>query len=153
MRTICHSCQCRTCLNVCGKCTDCKGKIESCMNYNGFWQENIFDIPQEPKYHGTPRHTLEYYGLTDERVEELKKYIRYGEKYIIPIASQAAYKADKMIYGHILLSIKRNLSYEGLEKLWGRGEIERIPYGRTDFYGIRRYFYSLFDKELRRIGK
>ena len=26
-------------------------------------------------------------------------------------------------------------------------------YCRTDFYGIRRYFYSLFDKELRRIVK
>lgn len=60
---------------------------------------------------------------------------------------------NETIAEHILLSIKKNLSYEGLEKLWGRGEIDRIPYCRTDFYGIRRYFYHLFDLEIRRIGE
>lgn len=152
MRRKCHTCLCRTCLNVC-KCEGCTGKKEACGNYSGFRQLSIFDTPQETKYQGTPRHPIEYYGLTDERVEELERFIRFGGKYIVPIASSAAYKANKLIYGHILLSIKRNLSYDTLEKMWARGEIERIPYCRTDFYGIRRYFFSIFDKEMRRIGK
>lgn len=151
MRRKCHTCLCRTCFTVCGKCAECKEKIESCERYNGFWQESIFDIPQEPKYQGTPRHSLTYYGLTDERVAELEKLIRSG-KYA-RLASSVAHTADNNVAEYILLSITKKLSYEGLEKLYGRGEIERIPCSRTGFYYTKKYFYSLFDKEVRRIGK
>ena len=151
MRRKCHTCLCRTCLTVCGKCTDCKEKTEFCDVYNGFWQESIFGIQQETPYQGTPRHSLAYYGLTDERVEELEKLIQSGR--YTALASQAAHTANETLSEYILLSITKNLSYEGLEKLWGRGEIERMPYGRTDFYGVRRYAMHLFDLEMRRVGK
>lgn len=48
------------------------------------------------------------------------------------------------------LFVTENRSYEDIEYEEGLGW---IPYGRTDFYGHRRYFYYLLDKELRRIGK
>ena len=151
MRRRCYTCICRICLSVCGKCTDCKGKRESCEDYNGFWQESIFDIPQEQQYQGAPRHPIEYYGLTDERVDELEKMIRSGR--YDHLASQAAHVANEAIAEYILLSVTQNKSYDVLRVKWELKEMERIPYCRTDFYGIRRYFYSLFDKELRRIGK
>lgn len=61
--------------------------------------------------------------------------------------------ASGMISEYILLSVTKNLSYDDLERMWTLKEIERIPIGRSDFYGYRRLFYSLMDKELRRIGK
>ena len=61
--------------------------------------------------------------------------------------------ADDEAAEYILLSIEKRLSYEGLDKLYGRGEIGRIPCSRTGFYYTKKYFYSLFDKELRRIGQ
>ncbi len=152
MRTKCDACLCRTCLESCCDRKSCAVNKDSCEGYRGFKQLSIFERT-EPRGYRTPRYSFKHYGLSDERVKELEKLIRSGEEKYIPIASQAAYKANKIIYGHILLSVQRNLSYEGLEKLWARGEIERIPYGKTDFYGIRRYFYHLFDLEVRRIGK
>lgn len=130
---------------------ECKEKITYCENCDGFEQMSIFGMTQEPQCHGTPRHSLAYYGLTDERVEELEKLIQSGT--YASLASKAAHTANKTLSEYIMLSITKNLSYEGLEKLWGRGEIERMPYGRTDFYGIRRYAIHLFDLEMRRIGK
>ena len=151
MRRKCHTCLCRTCLNICGKCAECKEKITYCENYDDFEQMSIFDMTQEPKCHGTPRHSLAHYGLTDERVEELEKLIQSGR--YASLASQAAHTANETIAECILLSAKENKSYDALRVKWELKEMERIPYCRTDFYGIRRYFYSLFDKELRRIGK
>ncbi len=108
-------------------------------------------MPQEQPYQGIPRHPIEYYGLTDERVEELEKLIRSGR--YASRASQAAHRANKDIAEYILLSVTKNKSYDVLRVKWELKEMERIPYCRTDFYGIRRYFYHLFDLELRRIGK
>ena len=151
MRRRCHTCLCRTCLTVCRKCTDCKKKTESCERYNGFWQESIFDIPQEPQYQGTPRHPLKYYGLTKKRVEELEKLIQSGR--YASLASQAAHTANKDIAEYILLSVTQNKSYDAFRVKWELKEMERIPYCRTDFYGIRRYAIHLFDLEMRKIGK
>lgn len=137
MRTKCHTCLCRTCLNVC-KCEGCTGKKESCDRYSGFEQMSIFNIPQEPQYQGTPRHSLAYYGLTDERVEELEKLIQSG-KYA-SLASQAAHTANKTIAEYIIKSIVENKSYDKLEF---DDKLGRICYGRTDFYGCRRFFLSL----------
>ncbi len=78
----------------------------------------------------------------------MKEYIQSG-KYA-SLVSRADYTANEMIAEYILLSVTQNISYDGLEKLWGRGEIEQIPYCRTDFYGIRRYFYHLFDLEIKK---
>lgn len=151
MRRKCRTCLCRTCLTVCGKCVDCKAKTKFCEDYNGFWQESIFNEPQEPQYQGAPRHSLEYYGLTDERVEELERLIQSGG--YASLALQVAQRANKGIAEYILLSITQNKSYDALRVKWELKEMEQIPYCRTDFYGIRRYFYHLFDLEVRRIGK
>jgi len=151
LRRKCHNCLCRTCLTVCGKCVECKEKITYCENYNGFEQISIFCAPQEPRHHRTPRHSIEYYGLTDERVAELEKLIQSGR--YASLASQAAHTANEMIAEYILLSITQNKSYDALRVKWELKEMEQIPYCRTDFYGIRRYFMAIFDKEMRRIGK
>ena len=151
MRRKCRTCLCRTCLTVCGKCVDCKAKTKFCEDYNGFWQESIFNEPQEPQYQGAPRHSLEYYGLTDERVEELERLIQSGG--YASLALQVAQRANKGIAEYILLSVTQNKSYDALRVKWELKEMERIPYCRTDFYGIRRYFYHLFNEKMKEIGK
>ena len=150
MRRKCHTCLCRTCLNVC-KCEGCTGKKESCERYSGFRQLSIFDTPQETQYHSVPRHSWQHYRITKERYRQLTEYIQSGR--YVPVTRQAAYRANEMIAEYILLSVTQNKSYDALRAKWELKEIERIPYCRTDFYGIRRYFYHLFDLEIRRIGK
>ena len=55
-----------------------------------------------------------------------------------------------MIAEYLIKSIVENKSYDKLEL---DEKLGRICYGRTDFYGIRRYAIHLFDLEMRRIGK
>ena len=147
MRRKCHTFLCRTCLNACCDQRGCQWKKTECKRYSGFRQVSIFE-PTEPKHQKTPRHSWEHYGITEKRYRQLTEYIQSGR--YASLASQAAHTANEMIAEYVLLSVKENLSYEGLEKMWARGEIERIPYCRTDFYGIRRYFYYLFDLEIRK---
>lgn len=103
------------------------------------------------QYHSAPRHSWQYYGISKERYRQLTEYIQ-SVRYTT-VARQAAHTANKDIAEYLLLSVTENLSYDELQKRWELKKIERIPYCRTDFYGIRRYFFSIFDKELRRIGK
>lgn len=149
MRTKCHTCLCWTCLNTCCDRKNCTGKKETCEGYSGFRQLSIFDSPPQQK--GTPRHSWKYYGISKARYRQLTEYIQSGR--YDALASWAAHRANETISEYLLLSVTQNKSYDALEKLWARGEIERMPYGKTDFYGIRRYFFSILDKELRRIGK
>lgn len=151
MRTKCHTCLCRTCLNTCCDCKNCTGKKEACKGYSGFRQMSIFDAPPQTQYQSAPRHSWEYYGISKERYRQLTEYIQSGR--YASLASQAAHTANEMISEYILLSVTQNKSYDALRVKWELKEMERIPYCRTDFYGIRRYFMSLFDKEMRRIGK
>ncbi len=141
----CNSCLCRSCLNTCCDRKHCGGKKESCENYRGFRQLSIFESQPPPK--GTPRYPWEHYGITKERYRQLTGYIQSGR--YKELASQAARTANETLSECILISVIKNLSFEGLEKMWGRGEIERISYGRTDFYGIKRYFYHIFDGMVR----
>lgn len=150
MRRKCHTCPCRTCLNVC-KCEDCTGKKESCERYSGFRQLSIFEQHANLQYHSVPRHSWEYYGITKPRYRQLTEYIQSGR--YTTIALKAAHTANEMIAEYLIISIAENKSYDALEKMWARGKIERIPYGKTDFYGIRRYFMHLMDLEMRKIGK
>lgn len=150
MRRKCHTCLCRTCLNVC-KCEGYTGKKESCERYSGFRQLSIFEQQANPQYHSVPRHSWRHYGITKERRKQLTEYIQSGR--YASLASQAAHTANETIAEYILLSVKENKSYDALRVKWELKEMERIPYCRTDFYGIRRYFISLFDEEMRRIGK
>jgi len=151
MRRKCHTCLCRTCLTVCGKCTGCKGKVESCGDYNGFWQISIFDTPQEPQNHSVPRHSWQHYGIRKERYRQLTEYIQSGR--YASVARQAAHTANETIAEYILLSVSQNKSYDALRVKWELKEMERIPYCRTDFYGIRRYFFSIFNEKMKEIGK
>lgn len=151
MRRKCHTCLCRTCLNTCCDRKNCIGKKESCESYSGFRQLSIFEPPPEPKYQKVPRHSWQHYGISKERYRQLTKYIQSGR--YAPIALQAAHRANKDIAEYLLLSVTERLSYDELRKMWELKKIERIPYCRTDFYGIRRYFMACFDKELRRMGK
>lgn len=150
MRRKCRYCLCRTCIKSC-YCHDCDKKIKECKKYSGFKQLNIFESHPETKYHKAPRYSWQYYGISKERYRQLTEYIQSGR--YASAARQAAHRACKEFEEYILLSVMKNLSYEGLEKLWARGDIERMPCGRSDFYGWRRYFFSIFDRELRMIGK
>lgn len=150
MRRKCHTCLCRTCLNVC-KCEGCTRKKESCERYSGFRQLSIFEQQANPQSHSVPRHSWQHYEISKERHRQLTEYIQSGR--YASLASQAAHTANEIIAEYLIISIAENKSYDALEKMWARGEIERIPYGKTDFYGCRRYFVACFDKEMRRIGK
>lgn len=147
----CNQCICRTCLNTCCDRKTCTGKKEFCDRYSGFRQLSIFYTPQESQYHSVPRHSWQYYGISKERYGQLTKYIQSGR--YASLASQAAHMANEMIAEYLLLSVMKNKSYDALRVKWELKEMERIPYCRTDFYGIRRYFYHLFDLKVRRIGK
>lgn len=150
MRRKCNTCLCRTCLNTCCDRKNCTGKKEACENYSGFRQISIFE-PTPQKYQSAPRYSWEHYGISEERYRNLTEYIQSGR--YDSVARQAAHRANKDIAEYILLSAMKNKSYDALKKKWELKEMEQIPYCRTDFYGYRRLFYSLFDRELRRIGK
>lgn len=151
MRTKCHTCLCNTCMNVCCDRKDCTGKKEACEKYSGFRQMNIFEPPPRPKYQSAPRYSWQHYGISKERYRQLTEYIQSGR--YAPVARQAAYTANKDIAEYLVMSIEKDLSYDDLEQMWTLKEIERIPVGRSDFYGWRRYYIHIFDLELRRIGK
>lgn len=108
-------------------------------------------IPEKIKYKGAPRHPWEYYGITEERKKKLFAMAR--QKEYAPLVSSVAHTANEMLSEYIYLSVTKNLSYEGLQTLWELREIERMPCGRSDFYGWRREFYYQFDLELRKNGK
>lgn len=151
MRRNCRKCLCSTCLNTCCNRKNCMGKTTECEKYSGFRQLSIFEPPEKPKYNKAPRYSWEYYGISKRRYKQLTEYIQSG-KYAA-IASQTAHTANEIIEPYIMLSLTKNLSYEGLQALWELREIERMPCGRSDFYGWRRYVIHLMDLELRRIGK
>lgn len=140
--------KCQTCLNTCCDQKNCTGKKEVCERHSGFDQISIFKPPRRTR---TPRYSWWYYGISKVRYRQLTEYIQSGR--YASLASQAAHTANEMIAEYILLSVTQNKSYDALRVKWELKEMERIPYCRTDFYGIRRYFYHLFDLEIRRIGK
>lgn len=89
---------------------------------------------------GNIRAPWEDYDITQERVNELVEIIRSGE--YDDVVLSAAQMADEKAAGHILLSVKENLSYERLEY---HDQLGRCPLGRTDFYGARRLFFHYLD--------
>ena len=147
----CRGCLCRTCIKVCCNRKECPGKKRDCVEYREFRQLGIFGSESKPKYQKAPRYSWDYYGITKERYMQLTEHIQSG-RYTF-LAHLAAHTANEMIAEYLLLSVTKKLSYEALEGLWGYGEIERIPCGRSDFYGIRRYFFSIFNEKMKEIGK
>lgn len=84
--------------------------------------------------------TWKDYGITRERLKELKKLCRLPEN--AAKTRCAAHRASEMLSEYILLSVRENLSYDDLEF---NSRLGRIPCGRTDFYGYRRLFFHHFD--------
>lgn len=86
------------------------------------------------------------YGITQERVDELVEIVRSDK--CDDVVLSAARMADEKAAGHILLSVKKNLSYERLEY---HDKLGRCPLGRTDFYGARRLFFHYLDCALKTV--
>lgn len=146
----CRNCLCLTCINVCCNKRDCPGKKWSCGRYRKTEQMEMFAQPRKETYRPAPRASWEEYGLGDKkRREELTGMMRSPE--YAEIARNCAHIATPEFCRYILLSAKENLSYEGLERLWGMGKIERMACGKSDFYGYRRFFYYLFDEEVKKV--
>ncbi|MDE7133015.1 MAG: hypothetical protein K2O65_14705 [Lachnospiraceae bacterium] len=93
---------------------------------------------------GNIRASWKDYGITQERVDELVEIVRSGE--YDNVALSAAHMADEKAAEHIILSVKKNLSYERLEY---HDKLGRCPLGRTDFYGARRLFFHYLDCALK----
>lgn len=93
---------------------------------------------------GNIRASWQDYGITQERVDELVEIVRSGE--YDDVALSAARMADEKAAGHILLSVKEQLSYDYLEY---HSKLGRCPMGRTDFYGARRLFFHHLDSMLK----
>lgn len=70
--------------------------------------------------------------------------VRYAAD-VLAIESAAA-AAHKDLAKYILISVTEDKAYEDIV------DLEKIPYGKTDFYGARRYFYYLLDQELKKVG-
>ena len=91
------------------------------------------------------------YGIDEARRRELQE-IAKDDKYS-DIVLYAARAADKQAAEHIILSVTKNMSYEGLQTRWELREMERCPLGRTDFYGARRLFFHYLDCALKELSK
>ena len=90
------------------------------------------------------RASWEDYSITQERVNELVEIVRMGEYDTAVLL--AAQMADEKAAGHIISSVKENLSYKYIEFHYKLG---RCPLGRTDFYGARRLFFHYLDCALK----
>lgn len=137
----CRNCICKNCIKSC-KCFNCKEPVKICNEKQEFKQISLVE-----KKKLTRLFTWQDYGITKERYDELKALCQSG-KYD-DVARSEARRANEIISEYILLSVKKNLSFEGVEYAKGLG---RIPCGRTDFYGYRRLFYHLFDERIRENG-
>ena len=151
MRRKCHACLCRTCLKICCDCKTCANKKDVCENYSGFSQLSLFEPPTKSQKKSVPRLSWNRYGISKERYRKLTEYLQSGR--YASLALQAAQTANETIAEYILLSVTQNKSYDALRVKWELKEMEQIPYCRTDFYGVRRYFYHLFNKMVKEIGK
>lgn len=88
------------------------------------------------------------YGITPERKKELIEIAKQEEYASLVLA--AALKADRKAAGHIVLSVTKGLPYEYIEY---HDRLGRCCVGKTNFYGLRRYFFHLLDVALReRVG-
>lgn len=139
--TDCKKCFCKKCIKTC-HCQNCTGPITECGEKQKFKQASIFERPKLVRFF-----TWQDYGINKARYAELQEMCQ-SRKYDAA-ARSAAYQANKDIAEYILLSVRKNLSFESVEYTEGLG---RIPCGRTDFYGYRRLFYHLFDEKLKESG-
>ena len=145
----CRKCLCRKCLNTCGcrNCQETDGTVTFCDNYNRYEQLGLFAPTPKPIRQKLPRFfTWDDYSISTKRYKELRELCQQEE--YATMMRTAAYAANPDIAEYILLSVRENRSFEGIEYADGLG---RIPCGRTDFYGYRRLFYHNFDMELKMV--
>ncbi len=90
-----------------------------------------------------PRASWDDYGISRGRYIELRAAAMSGR--YDDVVREAAFTANKDIAEQIILSVTENRTYEGVEYTEKLG---RIPCGRSDFYGYRRLFYHLLDKQM-----
>lgn len=145
----CSKCKCRTCLNSCCDKKNCTCIRESCKYYIGFRQLSIFDLQERKNNQSAPRYSWAYYGLGNKEYRKNLRKICMSGRYD-KIIRKAAYKANQDIALHLIKSVTMDKSYEQIEFDM---ELGRICVGKSDFYGYRRFFYSLLDRELRRAEK
>lgn len=107
---------------------------------------NIYE-PKKDK-HNAPRYSWEHYGITKQRYRELTDIMRLPE--YASLVEKIAQRASEMLAPWIILSIMKKRSYDRIEYTEKLG---RIPCGRSDFYGFRRYTFHLMDRELQKMGK
>lgn len=91
------------------------------------------------------RASYQDYGITPERLSELVEIAQSGQ--YDKLVHSAANSADERAAKHIILSVKKNLSYECIEF---HDKFGRCPLGRTDFYGAKRLFFHYLDIALRK---
>lgn len=104
-------------------------------------------MAREIQENGTiQRRSYRQYGLTDERVAELQNGCKTGEYSFKTL--QAACEGFAFARPWILLSVVENRSYDELRTAWELGKIEVLPVGRTNFYALRRQFFSNLNRVL-----
>lgn len=86
-------------------------------------------------------------GMSKERYQELKAECRKG-RYDREILLQACKGFPDGIAAFIIKSVTEGKSFDKMEY----SELGRISVGRTDFYALRRQFYSSLDKILTERG-
>lgn len=146
----CRNCICRTCINVCCSVYECPGKKKECSRHNEIEQTNVFSPPPElERRKSAPRNPWKEYGLENKEYRKWLKEMAQNPEYA-KIARNCAHIAAPEIEEYIYLSVTKNLKFEAIEY---DSRLGRIPCGRTDFYGYKRYFFSIFDKEVRRMEK
>ena len=143
----CRDCLCRRCMNTCYSCHNCIKALKTCEKHCGYEQMRIFALLSRKRYQRAPRASWNTYGISCERYKELRTLVQSGR--YDDVARLAADEANESIAEYILLSVTKNKSYDELRKRWELKEIERMPCGRTDFYGYRRLFYHLLDEKVK----
>lgn len=89
-----------------------------------------------------------YLGLTPERAREIKQMCRSGA-FDLETLRLACSGELEFISKWLVISVQRNLSFDDLEAASARGEVERIPCGRSNFYSYRRLFFRNLDEAIK----
>lgn len=123
------------------------GHPEKVKQYQKRYWEKVAENTKGTRDTKDIRASWQDYGISKERYLELQEVVRSG-RYDAVVRS-AAYTANKDIADYLIKSVVECKSYDELQKKWDLGEIERMPFGRSNFYGIRRLFFHYLDLALK----
>lgn len=94
------------------------------------------------------RESYSHYGLTGKEARAIMKECRAGNH--AGELRAAAHKAAPFAAEYIIQSVTKKLSYDFFMVKWELREIERMPCGRSDFYGFRRQTIAILRDLLRK---